>query len=424
MPHRPQPPPIHRRIRPARERELTRSAEIPLVIHLHVPRRIQRLVLDPRDRREENTLAFGSCRRHRSDCTSRRLQLRAVVADDRRVKRTLALLLLAASCPLAAGCGSAWSQAAGAASIVPASVVAYVAIDSNPNSSEWQLADDLAGRFPAKQKAVASLERSFRSGTGFDFGRDVKPALGPEIDVVWLDLGNGGRDVVGLTQPADKAAFERVVKAANGDLVTDSVDGWEVMSARQETIDAFKKLVAAGGATLDKDPGFKQAMGELPSDALVRAWLDGASATARLRASVPDGETDLFDKLGTLDWLSASLSTSAEGVRLDLSVRGEPGSLIRSSAGGTGGFHPSLAGRLPSDVFAYLAFHGTRAMFSGIDSNPALAGPRLASVRSLLGDVGTLLAGEDALYVRPGSGRLPEVTLLADPSPRADGAAT
>jgi len=63
-------------------------------------------------------------------------------------------------------------------------------------------------------------------------------------------------------------------------------------------------------------------------------------------------------------------------------------------------------------------------MFSGLDSNPALAGPRLASVRSLLGDVGTLLAGEDALYVRPGSGHLPEVTLLADPSSGSDGAAT
>jgi hypothetical protein len=45
-------------------------------------------------------------------------------------------------------------------------------------------------------------------------------------------------------------------------------------------------------------------------------------------------------------------------------------------------------------------------------------------VRSLLGDVGALLAGEDALYVRPGSGRLPEVTLLAEPSSGTDGAAT
>lgn len=340
------------------------------------------------------------------------------------MKGTFALLLLAASCPLAAGCGSASSQGEGAASIVPASVVAYMAIDSNPNSSEWQLADDLAGRFPAKQKAVASLERSFRSGTGLDFQRDVEPALGPEIDIAWLDLDNGGRDVVALTRPADDTAFERVVKAAGGNLVAESVDGWEVMSAKQQTIAAFKKLVAAGGATLDEDPGFKQAMAESPSDALVRAWLDGASATARLRASIPAGETDLFDKLGTLDWLAASLSTSAEGVRLDLSVRGEPGSLIRSSAGGTGGFHPSLAGRLPSDTFAYLAFHGTKAMFSGIGGNPALAGPRLASVRSLLGDVGELLAGEDALYVRPGSGHLPEVTLLATPGSGTDGAAT
>jgi hypothetical protein len=63
-------------------------------------------------------------------------------------------------------------------------------------------------------------------------------------------------------------------------------------------------------------------------------------------------------------------------------------------------------------------------MFSGIVSNPALTGPRLASVRSLLADVGALLAGENALYVRPGSGHLPEVTLLAAPSSGTDGAAT
>ena len=36
-------------------------------------------------------------------------------------------------------------------------------------------------------------------------------------------------------------------------------------------------------------------------------------------------------------------------------------------------------------------------------------------MRSLLGDVGALLAGEDALYVRPGSGHLPEVVDVAGP---------
>jgi hypothetical protein len=358
------------------------------------------------------------------DCTSGELQFRPVIADDRRVKRKLALLLLAASGLAAAGCGSASNQGSGAASIVPASVVGYIAIDGDPNSSEWQLADDLASRFPGKQKAVSSLEQSFRSDTGLDFQRDVKPALGPEIDVVWLDLDHGGRDVVALTQPADETAFERVVKSAHGDLVTDSVDGWEVLGADQTAIDAFKRLVAAGGATLDQDPGFKQAMGEFPADALVRAWLDGASATAKLRTSIPSGDTELFDKLGTLDWLAASLSTSGEGVRLDLGVRGEPGSLLHSSAGGTAGFHPSLPSRLPSDVLAYLAFHGTRAMFAGVQDNPALAAPQLATVRSMLGNVGALLSGEDALYVRPGSGRLPEVTLLAEPSAGTDGAAT
>jgi hypothetical protein len=63
-------------------------------------------------------------------------------------------------------------------------------------------------------------------------------------------------------------------------------------------------------------------------------------------------------------------------------------------------------------------------MFSSVESNPALASPSFAPVRDILGKVGELVAGEDALYVRPGAGRVPEVTLVTEPSPGTDGAAT
>src|SRR5581483_3948380 len=58
LPHRPQPAPVHGRVHAARERELTRKAEIAPVVDRDVVRRVQRLQLDPRDRREQLVLAL------------------------------------------------------------------------------------------------------------------------------------------------------------------------------------------------------------------------------------------------------------------------------------------------------------------------------------------------------------------------------
>jgi hypothetical protein len=63
-------------------------------------------------------------------------------------------------------------------------------------------------------------------------------------------------------------------------------------------------------------------------------------------------------------------------------------------------------------------------MFSSVESNPALASPSLGPVKDILRKVGDLAAGEDALYLRPAAGRLPEITLVTEPSGGADGAAT
>jgi hypothetical protein len=58
-----------------------------------------------------------------------------------------------------------------------------------------------------------------------------------------------------------------------------------------------------------------------------------------------------------------------------------------------------------------------------VKSIPALASPALRPVKDLLGKVGRLFAGEGALYVRPAPGRVPEVTLVTEPSAGTDGAA-
>jgi hypothetical protein len=45
-------------------------------------------------------------------------------------------------------------------------------------------------------------------------------------------------------------------------------------------------------------------------------------------------------------------------------------------------------------------------------------------VRVLVGKIGTLVEGEDALYVRPGDGDMPEITLVTTPRAGTDGVAT
>jgi hypothetical protein len=346
------------------------------------------------------------------------------------VKAVLVAVVLATALA-ASGCGGSSTAIPAGASFAPASAAAFVSIDSDPGSAQWKLADELSRRFPGRAHAVDSAEGSIRSGSGLDFEKDVKPALGPELDFVWLDFGHGGSDVVALMQPADKAAFDHAVAKGNkqdpsSPLLHEQVDGWEVMAGKQSAIDAFKRVHASGGPVLADDDSFKQAFHEYSDDALVKAYVSGARIQDEVNANVPASQRKSVHQLGSVDWLASSVRTSQDGVRLDATVRGRAGKLLKSSSGGSSssGFELSLPKALPANVLAYLGFHGTAGALDGLAGNPALASPQFKPVRTIVRRVGRLLQGENALYLRPGKGRLPEVTLVAEPGARTDGAAT
>ena len=105
----------------------------------------------------------------------------------RRLAGVLAVLALAVS-----GCGGTSSGAGtGGADIVPADATMFIALNTDADSAQWQTADDLASRFPDKQDAVKTIKKGLRD-EGFDWEADVKSALGPEFDFVWLDLEQNG----------------------------------------------------------------------------------------------------------------------------------------------------------------------------------------------------------------------------------------
>src|SRR4051812_21740064 len=90
------------------------------------------------------------------------------------------ILVLVASAMVAAGCGTAAaSETPDAATVVPASVPAFVSLNTDPTSSQWETADALTHLFPDRQKAVDSIEKDLKTQSGIVYETDVKPALGP-----------------------------------------------------------------------------------------------------------------------------------------------------------------------------------------------------------------------------------------------------
>ena len=71
--------------------------------------------------------------------------------------------------------------------MAPGSTAVFVAINTDSGSDQWQAAQDLLERFPEGPGVItdflAGLERE-----DLDYETDVEPALGPETDLVFLDL--------------------------------------------------------------------------------------------------------------------------------------------------------------------------------------------------------------------------------------------
>ena len=91
------------------------------------------------------------------------------------------------------GCGAKKQAAAsGGAEIVPATAPGFISIDSDLSSDQWQQLDKLLRKFPSYPQLLAEARSSLKEEAGLDYESDIKPALGNEIDVVWLDFAAGG----------------------------------------------------------------------------------------------------------------------------------------------------------------------------------------------------------------------------------------
>ena len=289
-----------------------------------------------------------------------------------------------------AGCAGAQARglgsADGAASVVPSNAVLFVAASTDVSSAQWHGIGEVLLQQLGRQSKLTWAD-------------DLKPALGDELDVAVLP--GKEPEVVAFTQPHDRGKLDAL--AAKYSLQTRDVGGWTAVAKDTAALDA----VANATTTLAQSNLFGEAMNELPSGALARAYANGGEAEqliASLSGSAQTGAPDYR-------WAAAALVGSAHGLKLEGVARAAGDAqhqLVPYSA--------ALLDRVPAGVLAVADFSIPPNGFGSAGTMPPqlekLLGPIGSSLPSQLG---AILGGETAIYVRPGL-PIPEVTLVTRPA--------
>jgi len=294
----------------------------------------------------------------------------------------------------AAGCGGAASGAGGAqggaASVAPADTAAFVAVDTDLGSSQWQALDGLFRKLPQHDALLSELRRAFEQHSQLSWQNDVEPALGPELDVAVLPTASGGKaQVVLLTQPSDSAKLDSLLgKLGAAKPQTAQVGGWTAISESADALAAF----SAATQHLADSSVYQEATGKLAGDALLEAYGNGAEArrlVSGLGGTVPAGH-------GQLVWAAADVVAASGGLRVDGFTRSD-------GAGAAEPYASQLVGEIPSGALAVADFQAGQ----DAGTQPPASTPLGGALQSLA----TALGGETAVYVSSG-GLIPAVTLV------------
>ena len=302
---------------------------------------------------------------------------------------------LLAGCGGSSGAGSGSATIGAGAAVAPADSVAFAAVDTDVSSGQWQAVDALLQKFPGYDALLTKLQQTFEQKTKLSWANDVKPALGPELDLVVLPAASDGKpELVGLVQPADSAKFDALVQkldAGTGKtFVTAQAGGWTAVASSQAALDA----VTGATTHLADDNTYQDATSKLSGDALASVYANGTEAQQLLSSlgkSLPTVTTG-----AQLQWVSAEVVAASGGVKVDGFLRTQGGAASPQPYAST------LVSKIPSGALAVADFD-------------AASLPAKSPIASALG-------GETAVYVSPGE-PIPSVTLVthpADPQAAAD----
>jgi hypothetical protein len=292
----------------------------------------------------------------------------------------LGLLLIASACGSSIA-ATQTSSGTDAASLVPASALAYVSADANLDSQQWQVLTDVFGPLPSK----------------LDYENDIHPALGDRVNLAVLGIDNGKPEAVALVRPTDEAKLSALAKKfdqGSEHYTVEQIGGWSVVADSAEAFQSVRN--ADSGNSLADSANFKSAMSQVGDAGFATVYASGSGVQqlpAKLQA--------LVRVAGSPRWVAASITADKTALQIKARV-----------AAGTSpaAYQPTLLHDVPSGAILAVSFKDVNQLLARVQSEPLLRTslpPFVSSLRSV--------GGEGVLYLLPGT-LIPVVTLEVHPS--------
>jgi hypothetical protein len=281
--------------------------------------------------------------------------------------------------PCGAPGGNACPPSDDAIALVPDDALAYLHVNVDPGTQQYQRASEVAARVPTITQQVTSslLDRvPGPGGRAPDFARDIRPWFGgqaalavipageraaEEVQLIQVSDGDGARrfaDSIAAGKPQTNDYRDVPVAVDRRGLATAEVGGFLAIGREggvRDVIDA--QSGAAGTGSLEGEPAAASALDQLPVDRLADAYLspDGID---RLIGN-PHGPLATLDAVvdpGASDGVAMALVAGDTGIEVDIRseldearARAQPGFFAAFPP-----FNPSLTASLPPDSLGYL----------------------------------------------------------------------
>jgi len=317
----------------------------------------------------------------------------------------LAAAGLAALALTTAACGGSNSSAGGmpgaeAAQLVPPNALALVSVNTDFDAQQWQRLDELTRGLPARERVVRMVREALAKQK-LEFDRDVRSALGPEVDLAVLGVEKDEPEVVALARPEDEAKLKSLAdlySEGSDHYTVERVGDWSVVADSREAFESVR--AARDGRSLADEAGFQAASGRLGDDAVARVYVGAAAARA-----LPASLQALGRVAGNPDWAAASLAAEDDALRIRVAAD--------RTAATPAPYKPRLLGEVPTGASLAISFRGLDDLLTRLRAEPTLSAFGEA-VREYLGvgvgELAPLLRGEGVLYARA-AGILPTLAL-------------
>ena len=344
--------------------------------------------------------------------------------------------------PCEAPGGETCPPADDAIGLVPADALAYVHVNLDPGTEQFQRMAHLASGLPTITSQLTSRLLAGLPGPGGsppDFGQDIEPWFGGEAALAIVPAGAGAAEELELLEVKDPNGERGYVGSIAGGhartiayrdvpvsidrpgLATAMVGGFLAIgrqSAVRDVIDSYQGVEGAG--TLADDPAARAARDALPALRVADAYLSEAGIAELV--SRPHGPLATFASLidpGASTGAAAALVANEDG--LDFAVRSELDP-DRSSAhpaffSAFPSFRPALTSSLPADSLGYLGIGDPGETLKSLLAQARAEQPGLvATVGDLVHRVRRLGGGDLERDLLPSLGR--EAAFALEPAPR------